>query len=136
MISYFLMHFLALTHDRVPDRNLIPPLPDAILDSLTPHPELMHLPDVLVMITLFIGLILLLLHQHRWILARRMFFIVGVLYLMRSITMYVTVLPVANHTVYCAPKMNSTSPTVILSRVFELIYGGGMQISGESIYHL
>ena len=121
---------IALTHDRVPDRNSVPPLPDAILDSITPHPELMHVPDILVMIALFLGLTLILLHQHRWILARRIFFILGVLYLMRSVTMYVTVLPVANHTVFCAPKMNSTSASVVFSRVWELLIGGGMQISG------
>ncbi|CAG7726720.1 unnamed protein product [Allacma fusca] len=90
----------------------------------------MRLPDVLVMITLVLGGSLILLHQHRWILARRVFFILGVLYLMRSVTMYVTVLPVANRTVYCAPKSNVTTVPVLAHRVWELLVGGGMQISG------
>jgi len=63
--------------------------------------------------------------------ARRAFFILSILYTMRSVTMYSTVLPVANYTVYCSPKSNSTSARVILSRVRELIVGGGMQISGQ-----
>jgi shingomyelin synthase len=122
---------IALVHDRVPDRNKYPPLPDALLDNIHIIPELMKVPDVFVIIIVLMSMVVIGLHRHRWIVARRTFFILSVLYVMRSITMYVTVLPVANSTVFCSPKANYTSPGVVFYRVYELIGGGGMQISGQ-----
>ena len=122
---------IALTHDRLPDRELVPPLPDSVLDSLAEYPQVLYLPDIVVISALLIGLVLLLSHHHRWIIARRLFFILGTLYLMRAVTMYVTVLPVPNRVVKCDPKMNSTSASVIFKRVWDTAVGGGLRISGK-----
>ena len=122
---------IALTHDRLPDRELIPPLPDSVLDSLAEYPQVLYLPDIFVILALIIGVVLLLSHHHRWIIARRLFFILGTLYLMRSVTMYVTVLPVPNRVVKCDPKMNHTSVSVIVKRVWDTAVGGGLRISGK-----
>jgi len=118
---------IALTHDRVPDG---PPLPD-VTHFLPPLPQFMTVPDVLVIFTMVSCFLTILLHRHRWIVARRVFFTLSMLYTMRSVTMYSTVLPIANNTVYCSPKSNSTSAAVLLARVGELLGGGGMQISGQ-----
>ena len=56
---------IALTHDRVPDRDKVPPLPDAVLDNLIEIPQLMRVPDILVLITILTSLVTILLHKHR-----------------------------------------------------------------------
>lgn len=58
----------------------------------------------------------------------------GLLYMMRSVTMYVTVLPVASKTYFCSPKANNTSPLLITKRVLQLISGFGLSINGKHTY--
>lgn len=71
----------------------------------------------------------------RFIVMRRIFLILAVLYLMRSITMYVTVLPMSSTTYYCSPKSNTTaSALVIAKRVFQLMSGFGLSINGKHTY--
>lgn len=54
---------------------------------------------------------------------------------MRSITMYVTVLPVSSKTYFCSPKSNTTTtPLIIAKRVFQLISGFGLSINGKHTY--
>nr|CAD7572497.1 unnamed protein product [Timema californicum] len=69
-----------------------------------------------------------------FIVMRRVFLLLSLLYLMRSITMYVTVLPVASKTYYCSPKLNSTSTLVVVKRVWQLISGFGLSINGQHTY--
>jgi shingomyelin synthase len=122
---------LALVHDRVPDRDKYPPLPDAILDNIPHLPQLMNLPDIAVLVVVPVTALVILMNKYRWIVARRAFFILSVIYLMRSVTMYLTILPIANDTVFCSPKSNETTAAVVLERVSLLLGGGGMQISGQ-----
>lgn len=65
---------------------------------------------------------------------RRVFLIMALLYFMRSITMYVTVLPMASRTYYCSPKLNNTSALVITKRALQLISGFGLSINGKHTY--
>ena len=60
---------------------------------------------------------------------RRLFFLLGLLYLMRSITMYVTVLPVASTTYYCSPKTNNTDAGVIIVRALRILLGQSHPVS-------
>lgn len=71
---------------------------------------------------------------HRFIVMRRLFILTGLLYMMRSITMYVTVLPVASKDYYCSPKANRSDVLVITQRVFRLISGFGLSINGKHTY--
>lgn len=70
----------------------------------------------------------------RFIVLRRMFLLLGLLYMMRSITMYVTVLPISSKTYYCSPKANSTTPILVTKRVFHLLSGLGLSINGKHTY--
>lgn len=74
------------------------------------------------------------LHFYRFIVVRRVFLLMGLLYMMRSITMYVTVLPVASKTYYCSPKLNHTTPLIVTERVLQLISGFGLSINGKHTY--
>lgn len=53
---------------------------------------------------------------------------------MRSITMYVTVLPVSSTTYYCSPKSNLTSPLLIAKRSIQLLSGFGLSINGQHTF--
>lgn len=66
---------------------------------------------------------------------RRIFLIMAFLYFFRSITMYVTVLPVSSTTYYCSPKSsNDTTAFVIAKRAFQLMSGFGLSINGKHTY--
>jgi shingomyelin synthase len=63
-----------------------------------------------------------------------MFFILGLLYLMRAVTMYVTVLPVASYTYYCSPKMNTTTFVGVMKAALKISSGFGLSINGQHTY--
>lgn len=65
---------------------------------------------------------------------RRVFLIMSILYFLRSITMYVTVLPVSSTKYYCSPKSNGTTIAVVSKRVFQLMSGFGLSINGKHTY--
>ncbi|XP_033229824.1 phosphatidylcholine:ceramide cholinephosphotransferase 2-like isoform X2 [Belonocnema kinseyi] len=125
---------LAMVHERVPDRNIYEPLPDVFLDNVTAQDWALNVSEVMIMIASNSAMILIIFHKHRFIVVRRIFLLLGLLYLMRSITMYVTVLPVASKTYFCSPKANNTSPLLVTKRVFQLISGFGLSINGKHTY--
>lgn len=65
---------------------------------------------------------------------KRVNLMLSLLYLMRSFTIFVTVLPVPSTTYFCSPKANSTSAMVITKRVFQLMSGFGLSINGKHTY--
>ena len=83
---------------------------------------------------------LLLDSSSRLVIAKRSSFILGLLYLYRSVCFYVTVLPIASRDYYCAPPSNSTSAVEIIERALSLVAGMGLSINnrqvlcGDSIY--
>lgn len=125
---------LSLVHDRVPDRDTHEPLPDAFLDRVAPQDWALDVSEILIMIVVNSCVVLITFHKHRFIVMRRVFLLLSILYLMRSMTMYVTVLPVSSRNYYCSPKSNASSATVIVKRAFQLISGMGLSINGKQIY--
>ncbi|CAG0913596.1 unnamed protein product [Notodromas monacha] len=91
---------LSLVHDRVPDREK-GPLPDIILDNIQAKDWALYLSEYLLMVLTHGCILITIFHKHRWILFRRCFFLLALLYLYRSVTMFVTVLPVASKTYEC-----------------------------------
>lgn len=73
--------------------------------------------------------------SFRFIVMRRIFLMMSILYFLRSITMYVTVLPVSSTTYFCSPKLsNSTTPLLIAKRAFQLMSGFGLSINGKHTF--
>ncbi|XP_071455791.1 phosphatidylcholine:ceramide cholinephosphotransferase 2-like [Hetaerina americana] len=125
---------LAVVHERVPDRDKYGPLPDVVLDHVSAVDWGLTVSEVLIVICTNTALLVLVFHRHRFIVMRRLFLLLGILYLMRSITMYVTVLPVASQTYYCSPKANETSPFLVARRVLQLLSGFGLSINGQHTF--
>ncbi|CAL8074797.1 unnamed protein product [Orchesella dallaii] len=122
---------LALTHQRLPTYK---PLPDIILDNVATQDWALYVSEILIMISVAVTVTVLLLHKHRWIVFRRAFLLLAALYLMRSVTMFVTVLPVSSYTYYCSPPSNNTSVFEIARRALRLLSGFGLSINGEQVY--
>ncbi|KAF4523590.1 hypothetical protein B566_EDAN016233 [Ephemera danica] len=126
---------LALVHERVPNRDTYGPLPDVVLDHVGQDWNWgLYASEILIMVSSSAAFLVILFHKHRFIVMRRVFLMLGLLYLMRSITMYVTVLPMANSTYYCSPKANTTSVLLIMRRSLQLLSGFGLSINGQHIY--
>ncbi|CAH2062709.1 unnamed protein product, partial [Iphiclides podalirius] len=128
------MMSLSLVHERLPDRNTTPPLTDFILDNVTARDWGLAVSEYLIMVSTTVAMLVVVFHKHRFIVARRMFLIIGLLYLYRSVTMFVTVLPVSSTTYYCSPKSNNTTPLLVIRRMFYLISGFGLSINGKHTY--
>ncbi|GBP54129.1 Phosphatidylcholine:ceramide cholinephosphotransferase 1 [Eumeta japonica] len=128
------MMSLAITHERLPDRNTTRPLTDIVLDSVTARDWALNVSEYLIMISTTVAMLVIVFHKHRFIVARRMFFIIALLYLYRSLTMFVTVLPVSSVTYFCSPKSNNTTPLVLIKRMFYLISGFGLSVNGKQVY--
>jgi len=57
---------LALTHERLPDRETYKPLPDIILDNVTPQDWALYVSDILVASSVMATSVVMLLHRHRY----------------------------------------------------------------------
>jgi hypothetical protein len=78
---------LALTHERVPDYDL---LPDIVLENTTFHQWGLKASEIIIILCIVLAFITVILHTHRMIVLRRVFFIFGLLYIYRGLTMFVT----------------------------------------------
>lgn len=128
------MMSLSLVHERLPDRNTTRPLPDIVLDNVVARDWGLDVSEYLIMTSTTTAALVVVFHRHRFIVARRLFFIAGLLYLYRSVTMFVTVLPVSSATYFCSPKSEGATPLLVLRRTFYLISGFGLSINGKHTY--
>lgn len=125
---------LALVHERVPDRDKYGPLPDVFLDRVPALDWGLDVSEYIIMISVNSALLAVLFHKHRFIVFRRVFLIMSVLYMYRAITMYVTVLPIASKSYYCSPKANETSVVMVAQRILQLFSGFGLSVNGKHTY--
>lgn len=66
VISFILNDIsIVLTHQKVPDKNLHPPLPDIFLDNIRKIKWLNDVADILVIISVIMSLTIVMLHRHR-----------------------------------------------------------------------
>ena len=123
---------LALTHERVPNYD---PLPDIVLDNTTYHQWGLKASEIIIILSIVLAFITVILHTHRMIVLRRVFFILGLLYMYRGLTMFVTVLPISDKNYECAPQLNHTITFLeLISRVATIVSGGGLSMNGKQIY--
>ncbi|KAF7283024.1 hypothetical protein GWI33_001581 [Rhynchophorus ferrugineus] len=125
---------LSLVHDRVPDRGIYGPLPDVFLDNVPAYDWALDVSEYIIIFCVNSCFIAMILHKHRFIVFRRMFLIMSLLYMYRAVTMYVTVLPLSSRTYTCSPKSNETSPILIAKRVLHLMSGFGLSVNGKHTF--
>ena len=90
---------------------------------------------MIIVVNIVTAAVIVLLHHHRTVVLRRIFIILGLLYIYRSITMSITVLPKADRSYPCAPKLNHTITfSELMSRVLTIAAGGGLSLNGTQKY--
>ncbi|XP_040576177.1 phosphatidylcholine:ceramide cholinephosphotransferase 1 [Lepeophtheirus salmonis] len=126
---------LSIIHEQ---RPLYDPLPDTILDRIHYQKWALDVSEIILQIMTFSTIALLLFHKYRMIVMRRMFFILGLLYGYRAITMFVTILPAANPSYHCAPKLVDSGRVLtvreVIKRVLKILSGFGLSINGKHVY--
>jgi len=122
---------LALTHERVPEDQ---PLPDVVLDNVPYQSWGLDASEFIIMGASMATFTLAALHGHRTHVLRRIFFLGGLHYFYRAVTMYVTVLPKPDTTYVCVPKADHVTFMLIATRVAKLLSGFGLSINGEHVY--
>lgn len=121
---------ISVVHERVPPKELDPPLPDKFFDIFDRVEWAFSICEINGMLLVGLWLLQWVLLKYRSIVGRRFFFIVGTLYLYRCITMYVTTLPVPGMHFKCAPKLFGDWEAQ-MRRVLKMIAGGGLSITGS-----
>ncbi|TRY89387.1 hypothetical protein DNTS_024125 [Danionella cerebrum] len=120
---------MVIVHERVPDMRTYPPLPDIFLDSVPRIPWAFAMAEACGMILCSIWLLVLLLHKHRSILLRCLCSLMGTVFMLRCITMFVTSLSVPGQHLQCTGKIYGDM-WAKLQRAVAIWSGFGMTLTG------
>lgn len=123
---------IVIIHERVPDKSVIPPLPDKFFDYIDRVPWAFKATEACGLTLCGLWFVQWLALKHRAIVARRCFFMIATLYLYRCITMYITTLPVPGKHLECAPKLYD-NVTEKMWRILRMVSGGGLNVTGSHI---
>lgn len=126
LLTAFIM---VVVHDRVPDMQKYPPLPDIFLDNMPYIPWGFQVCEWIGSFLYIVWCFILFFHRYRFILMRRMFSMLGTIFLLRCVTMLITSLSVPGHHLQCQNKLYD-SWYAKLSRTYEIWTGFGMSIQG------
>lgn len=136
-VTWITAFVMVIVHDRVPDMQRYPPLPDIFLDNVPLIPWAFDMCEVTGTILFTMWLILLLFHKHRFILMRRFFALSGTVFLLRCVTMLITSLSVPGAHLQCHPRFYTTKGHSLfadlarrLSQAFIIWRGAGLSIRG------
>ncbi|CAI4233130.1 unnamed protein product [Auanema sp. JU1783] len=126
LITAFVM---VLVHDRVPDMKTYPPLPDIVLDNLPLIPWAFDMCELIGVALCLVWLTVLVFHKHRVVIMRRMFSLVGTVFLLRCITMLITSLSVPGVHLECRAKSYGSFQEKLI-QAFHIWSKLGMSIQG------
>ncbi|XP_053271835.1 phosphatidylcholine:ceramide cholinephosphotransferase 2 [Pleuronectes platessa] len=129
---FFTTVVITIVHERVPDKSVSPPLPDKFFDYVDRVPWAFTVTEVNGLILVGLWMVQWLFLEHKAIIGRRCFFLIGTLYMYRCVTMYITTLPVPGKHMVCAPKLYNDS-TGKIWRILRLISGGGLSMTGSHL---
>ncbi|XP_027205661.2 uncharacterized protein LOC113799255 [Dermatophagoides pteronyssinus] len=120
---------MVIVHDRVPDMDTYPPLPDLLLDNLPLIPWAFGMAETCGLILFIIWALILIFHKYRFILLRRMFSLFGSVFMIRCFTMVITSLSVPGRHLQCKARPYGTW-TERLHQAYLIWQGGGMALQG------
>ena len=106
-------YVMVCSAERAPERAKFPPLPDIVLDSLPYMPWAFEFSEYCVFLEIILVCFILAFHRYRQIILRRGLSIAGSLFLLRSLTMFVTSLSVPNKHTECAIMQDSYPDGII-----------------------
>ncbi|XP_030059084.1 sphingomyelin synthase-related protein 1 isoform X2 [Microcaecilia unicolor] len=129
LVFGFTSFVMVIVHERVPDMHTYPPLPDIFLDSVPRIPWAFTMTEMCGVVLCYIWLLVLLLHRHRSIVLRRMCSLMGTVFLLRCVTMFVTSLSVPGQHLQCSGKVYDNF-WAKLQRAFAIWSGFGMTLTG------
>ncbi|XP_074602203.1 sphingomyelin synthase-related protein 1-like isoform X2 [Brevipalpus obovatus] len=129
LVTWITAFVMIIVHDRVPDMQTYPPLPDIFLDNVPLIPWAFQMCEVCGVALFLIWCIILIFHKHRFILLRRMFSLFGSVFLLRCITMMITSLSVPGRHLNCKARAYGDW-TERLTQAYTIWAGGGMSIQG------
>jgi shingomyelin synthase len=112
---------LVLTNQRVPE---VQPLCDLVMDNVPRLQEGLIVCEIIMLTSAFISFVTIILHSCRLIIFRRVFFISGLLYIYRSITMALTVLPKPDMEWDCPKISGKLTADIIFESVVQMSSGG------------
>uniref|UniRef100_A0A0N4Z375 PAP2_C domain-containing protein n=1 Tax=Parastrongyloides trichosuri TaxID=131310 RepID=A0A0N4Z375_PARTI len=121
---------LSYVHEKVPHTE---PLPDIIFDNTKYNGNYLKYSEYLMLFLFIVMWCVILSHQHRFIIIRRVGTIGSLLYFGRCITMFVTQLPVADPNYKCSPKFSVEDRTYvnIILRALSIFSGAGLTINNK-----
>lgn len=125
----FTSFVMVIVHERVPDMRTYPPLPDIFLDSVPRIPWAFAMAEACGVILCNVWMLVLLLHKHRSILLRRLCSLMGTVFMLRCVTMFVTSLSVPGQHLQCSGKMYGDM-WAKLQRAVAIWSGFGMTLTG------
>ncbi|XP_053094384.1 sphingomyelin synthase-related protein 1 [Pangasianodon hypophthalmus] len=129
LVFGFTSFVMVIVHERVPDMRTYPPLPDIFLDSVPRIPWAFAMAEACGVVLCSVWLIVLLLHKHRSILVRRMCSLMGTVFMLRCVTMFVTSLSVPGQHLQCTGKVYGDM-WAKLQRAVAIWSGFGMTLTG------
>ncbi|XP_056638343.1 ceramide phosphoethanolamine synthase [Diorhabda carinulata] len=136
-VTWITAFVMVIVHDRVPDMEKYPPLPDIFLDNVPLIPWAFDMCEITGTLLFTMWLIVLIFHKYRFILMRRFFALSGTVFLLRCVTMLITSLSVPGSHLQCQPRFYTTQANGIfadlarkLSQAFVIWRGAGLSIRG------
>ncbi|KAF5291709.1 hypothetical protein FQR65_LT11402 [Abscondita terminalis] len=135
-VTWITAFVMVIVHDRVPDMNKYPPLPDIFLDNVPLIPWAFDMCEITGTILFTIWSMVLFFHKHRFILMRRFFALSGTVFLLRCVTMLITSLSVPGAHLQCRPKNITSQDNVFsdiavkVSQAYVIWSGAGLSIQG------
>nr|XP_045618737.1 sphingomyelin synthase-related protein 1-like isoform X2 [Procambarus clarkii]XP_045618738.1 sphingomyelin synthase-related protein 1-like isoform X2 [Procambarus clarkii] len=129
LVTWITAIVMVFVHDRVPDRERHPPLPDIFLDNVPHIPWAFQLCEITIILLTTTWLVILFFHKHRSIAIRRFCALSGSVFLLRCATMFITSLSVPGSHLECEPRDPSDLLTQ-LEHAWIIWQGGGLSIKG------
>jgi len=129
LVAFITSFTMTVVHVRVPNQETFPPLPDIFLDNLPLIPWAFKLAEVIGMVLSIIFFVVLVLHKHRIVVIWRVSSIVGSVFLLRCVTMFVTSLSVPGLHLTCVGQVGFTVEEK-LRHAWDITSGLGMAING------
>lgn len=117
---------LAWIHERVPREHNGKPLPDIFFSFFPEITGAIKVTEYIMLLILISAIVIIFTHQHRWIVARRVFFCVALCYFIRAFFICIFQVPVPSERTYCAPKTEGGFK-IIASRVVKIFWSAGIE---------